>query len=50
MTTYSRVESLEDQLIVRRFVQSEERLKELFCEVDLVYHAFHNRGVRINSS
>ena len=25
-----------NQLIVRRFVQSEERLKELFCEVDLV--------------
>ena len=33
-----------DQLIVREFVQSEERLKELFCEVDLAIMPSRTEG------
>ena len=34
----------EDQLIVRAFVQSKERLKELFCEVDLAIMPSRTEG------
>ena len=33
-----------DQLIVREFVQSKERLKELFCEVDLTIMPSRTEG------
>jgi len=38
-----------DQLVVRKFVQSKERLKEFFCEVDLAIMPSGTEGVGLTA-